>query len=590
MPLPKIKYNEQEPRRTTATGWIKLEQEIDKMPEPWREGELLFLDALRTVRLKETATDIYVLAELTTETKCPHCASASRIKKNGLTEPCLIYDLPVRRKRVSIYYRSQRYFCANCRKPFRQSFADCSANHRMTKRLLAYLEKKSLSIYTTFSEIARETGVREHVIRNIFADQVEELDRKRVIVLPAWIAVDEVYLATGKHKRFVISDPLNGKILDILGSDSWASIREWFKQTKNPGDVKVVSMDMHAPYKSAIEDALPGVEIVADRYHAQKLVNNALREALRIICSTLTVSERKERIRASAILLKSRHDLREPEEKTLNQWFFGMPDLAWAYTLKEDFADLLNLADERLAEKRLALWLERVDEYNRYFCDRYKKKIRASHKDPFGSILISMGRDWTRQILNYVKYKNEFSMKVTNAFAEYANNQIKKGCRLGNGYYFPVLRAKVVFGDFLKEKFIPQPLKPVTKRGRRIWVRKEKVSEQSNVNRIIAARESRNEILQARVNSNPLNNVDYRTRMGPVVEKKLFENQSDPPGEPRSIEIQAAFPKISSKPCDGKMFLTGKKIESNLGQGSLFGMNVRVKPDNSFPSPLKDEF
>lgn len=590
MPLPKLKFNEQEPRRTTATGWTRLEQKIDSMPEPWREGELLFLDALRTVKLKETLTDIYVLAQLLPEVKCPCGASESKLKKNGFTEPYLVYDLPVRDKRVSIYYRAQRYLCSGCQNTFQQSFGDCSANHRMTKRLLAYLEKKSLSIYTTFSGIALETGVREHVIRNVFTDHVDGLYRRRTVILPAWIAVDEVYLATGKHKRFVISDPLGGKILDILGSDSWGSIQEWFKQTENPGAVKIVSMDMHSPYKAAVEDALPGVEIVADRYHAQKLVNNALKEVLRIVSSALTVSERKERIRASSLLLKSKYDLREQEKKTLNYWFSQMPDLARAYTLKEDFANLLHLSDEHLAKKRFSLWLERVEEYNRYFSCQYEKRISAPRKDPFANILISMGRDWTQQILNYIRYKNEFSVKVTNAFAEYANNQIKKGYHLGNGYHFSVLRDKVIFGDFIKEKFSPQPLKPVIQRGKRTWIKKDKSSEKSNVNRIIFARDCRNEILQARIKRNPLNNVNFRTRVEHIVEETPCENQYDPPGEPRSIETREAFPQINIKPRASKKFSPDKKVEANRGQAMLFKTDSPIKTAGSTPPAVQKDF
>lgn len=590
MPLPTLKFNEQEPRRTTATGWKKLERRIDAMPEAWREGELLLLDGLRTIKMKETATDIYVLAELLAEAKCVCGASKSKIKKNGFTEPCLIYDLPVRHKRVNIYYRVQRYLCYDCGESFQQSFTGCSAHHRMTERLLAYLEKTSLNIYTTFSQIARETGVREHVIRNIFTDQIERLYRERVIVLPAWIAIDEMHPASGRHKRLVISDPVNGKILDILGSDSQAGIEEWFRQTENPGGVRVVSMDMHVPYKSAVEKILPKAEIVADRYHAQKLVNKSLKAALRIMARSLTVTERKERIRSSSILLKSRHDLREQEEKTLNRWFFQMPDLAWAYTLKEDFADLLHLCDESLAVKQFALWLERIEEYNRYFGERYKKRIHAPTQNPFGNIIISMGRDWTKQILNYIKYKNEFSTKVTNAFAEYANNQIKKGYRLGNGYHFPVLRAKVIFGDFLREKFVPQPLKPVIKRGRRTWIGKDTISSQSNVNRIVFASDSRNKILQERIEANPINKMIYRRRMDQVVENKPLERHYDPLGEPRSVETQEAFPKISIRQRESKVFINDKKVPLNHGQISLFERNITNEIKNLITPIVKKEF
>lgn len=583
MPIEKVKFKDNEPRRTVAASWTNLEKRLEAEAGVWREGEILFLDNLRTIKLRETATEMHVLAELTAKAKCPHCSTESNFKKNGLTEAYMINDLPVRFKRVSIYYRAQRYSCFKCNQTFQQSFDDCNNTHRMTNRLYAYIEKKSFSIYTTFSELARETGIHEHVIRNIFTKRSIELKNNRVIILPSWIAIDEVYPASRKYKRLVISDPVNGKILDILGEDSQEKIKEWFAGARNRENVRVVSMDMHLPYKAAIEDALPDAEIVVDRYHAQKLVNNALRETLKIISCSLTVSEQKEKMRDLRLLQKNRHALKPEEKKIVDRWFLQMPELDRSYKLKEDFAGIFQLSDMENARKHFSIWLEKVAEFDRYFNQKYKKQIRRPRKEPFAGILISMKEHWFNEILNYVKYKTEFSIKVTNAFAEYANNQIKKGFRRGNGYHFTVLRDKVVFGDFLVEKFVPHPLKSATKRGRRTWTKKPVVSKESNVNRSIKAGEDNNVFIQQRIKKNSMGNKAFQKRMGHMIEKLPFENQYNPPGEPRSVELQESCPKISIKRRESKKFSAEKRVESNPEQTPLFKMDTGIEAVDSTP-------
>ena len=536
MPLPRSKFNIQQPSRTSAAAWNELEKTISALPEPWRESEIVGLENLKTLKFKETETDFIVLAELTSETEC-RCGAAAKFKKNGMTPPQMINDLPIRHKRVSLYYRAQRYFCSGCHATTRQQFPECSDNHRLTQRLVSYIERKSLNIDRTFSGIALETGVREHVIRNIFTDYAIKLQSERTIVAPGWLAFDEVCPTTGKYRRCVISDPENRKILELLGDDKSATIKSWLEQLKELENVKVVSMDMHTPYKAVIEEVLPKAKIVVDRYHAQDLLNNSVKEVLDVIRASLTVSERQRQMRPEHLPLKNRHTLSQENKEVLNRWFAEMPDVARSYTLKEDFADILHLSDKKQGEKRMTLWLEQVREYQQYFYQKYEKQCRKLRRIPFGNILKTVSH-WFHEILNYIEFKNKFSIKVTNAFAEYANNQIKKGFRKGNGYNFEVLRCKVVFGDFLKEKFLPHPLKPKTGRGHRKTLKKAPVNRNSNVNRLIKAREDKDEILTIKTENNPLKKSGYRVRFSHITVEKPFEKQYDPPSSPRSVELQ----------------------------------------------------
>ncbi|OIQ75425.1 hypothetical protein GALL_429090 [mine drainage metagenome] len=75
-------------------------------------------------------------------------------------------------------------------------------------------------------------------------------------------------------------------------------------------------------------------------------------------------------------------------------------------------------------------------------------------RDAF-SDLIRAFTNWQPQILGY------FDRPVTNAYTESLNSLIRVMCRLGRGYSFEALRAKILFTEGvhskIKPKFLRQP-------------------------------------------------------------------------------------------------------------------------------------
>ena len=476
MPLPRLKIRGGEPRRTTDSQWLALERRLDRLPSDWCAGEVLNLPGLKTIKFKETEREVFVLAEPTGEPTDCACGSDT-LKRNGLTAPQRMLDLPVRgSKRTSVYFRAQRYICLACRKTSRQCCRARHEHHLMTARLVEYVERASLDIRKNFHAVARETGVAERVVRNINTAHTERLEKNRIIETPRWIAIDEVYPKSGKKARCVVTDPEKRRVVDLLPTINTDTLKLWLLQLPGRERVEVVSMDMCPGFRAAVKQMLPGARVVADRYHVQNLLNTALKETLDVVRESLTAKEREQYMRHEYLLLKSRFKLstdRPPtarrrgsaasERQAVAHWFNEMPDVARAYTLKEDFASLLQSSDRQRAERLARVWLEQARVFADYVLTRYAKQCKAVGKKPFGSVVKTI-TGWFEQILNYVEYKNRFRIKVTNAFAEYANREIKRAERMGNGYNFDVLRAKLVYGEFVHEIKRPHPLKRTKKR------------------------------------------------------------------------------------------------------------------------------
>lgn len=464
MPLPRLKSSRTDLKKPPAISQSWLDQSLEEIGGAWSsDGEILNLPRWRTLKYKEREHDIIICAELMTEPEhaCRCGAFASELGRHGHAEPICIYDLPVRYKRTRIYCKLQRFRCTACGKTTQQPVSGLDEQHRMTSRLVKYLERESFNISKTFSILADEVGISISLIRNMFTARAEQLEKIRRIETPEWLAMDEVYIRS--KARAIITDPVRRQVVDILPSNSQDVVSKWLLQIPNRSSVKMVTIDMWPSYLGAIRRLLPQAVIVVDRYHVHNLLNCAIKDVLRLLRSRMSYSEQREHMRDPHLLFKSRYHLSgEPEisergrhkmsqKQVVEKWLSDVPELATAYQLKEDFSDILQMEDRHQAEVEVSLWLDRVREFVIASRMRLQKELGGRGEVPFSNVLTTI-KTWSEYILNYISHKRLFGLKPTNGFAEAANGQIKRAQRLGNSYSFEVIRAKAVHGGVLVKR------------------------------------------------------------------------------------------------------------------------------------------
>jgi transposase len=491
MPLPRSRSSSK-PRKPRATKWLKLERRIEKLDGVWCEGEVLNLPGWKTIKYKETLHDVIVLAEPSTEPSLP-CGCSTEAPRGqgwGYTDPSYVRDIQIRSKRTRIYFRLQRRHCSTCGKTIQQTPPAVDEKYKQTARLVEYIEMETLNIFRNFSHVANEVGCSELTVRKIYTANVLRLERGRVIETPQWLAIDEVY---PKHREIVygvISDPERRQVIEILADNTGKTVIAWLIQLPNRDMVLLVTMDMWPAYRLAVQRAFPNARIVVDRYHVHNMLNVALKSVLQVVRDSLTNLEHREYMRREKLLLKNYRRLckkgkkdkkngkpRPSEKAQVTKWLRDVPDLAKAYNLKKALSDILQLSDRGKAELLVDLWLKQVEEFVEYFRGKYQKKYRGKWEDPFGNVPTTF-RKWREEILSYIDFKGRFRLNPTNAFAEFANKQIKKAFRMGNGYSHEVLRAKVIYGGILVNRRPPHPLdKKWTRTKRDRAARKGSVSE-----------------------------------------------------------------------------------------------------------------
>ena len=200
--------------------------------------------------------------------------------------------------------------------------------------------------------------------------------------------------------------------------------------------VKEVNVDMAANMHYAIAKSFPRAEVVVDRFHVQKLAQEALQdirisyrwEALDQEAKAIKLAKKNNKLyksesfsngdtrrqllaRSRYLLFKSREKWSQSQNVRAKILFYNYPEIEKAYNLVHRLRCILNQQyDKDTARLSLAKWFNQVDAY---------LWEREPGKNPFLSVLNSF-EVYSDKILNY------FNNRSTNAFAESFNAKIKR--------------------------------------------------------------------------------------------------------------------------------------------------------------------
>ncbi len=385
-------------------------------------ANILNLPGYTVLRVEETEHDYHVKAE--TSSPAGHCQSCGARDPVGYgRSEVLIHDLAMHGKRIGIYVDARRLRCKGCGKTFMETLPAVNPNRAMTERLVAWIGPQALK--RTFTSIAEEIGVTEGTIRNVFSDYVNDLERTVRFETPKWMGIDEIHII--KRPRAVISNLQNNTAVNLLPDRYKKTVSAYLASLPGKSGVRCVAIDMWEPYRDAVREALPEAIVVVDKFHVQRMGNQGLDEFRRSLGRAATADEKRRKAagvkKDLALFRKRERDLTVQEQFLLSGWLNNIPELAEAYRLKESYYDIYEAASKEDAAARYDAWA---------------KSITPEFRLAFGPILTAWG-NWQPNILAY------FDHRITNAFTESLNGLIRVMNRLGRGYSFEVLRARILF-------------------------------------------------------------------------------------------------------------------------------------------------
>jgi transposase len=387
-------------------------------------ANILNLPSYTVTKVHETEHDYSIYATVNAiVSRCPTCGS-TRLNGFGRREQ-MVRDLPAHGKRVAIYVDTRRFKCLDCSAggvvTFSEPLPDVDGRRAMTSRLVKWIGQQALK--RTFASIAEEVGCVEGTVRLIFSDHVNELEKNVRFETPTWMGIDEIHLI---RPRCVISNIRSNTIVNLLPNRDKKTVINYLGNLDGRHAVQTVAMDMWTPYRDAVQSVMPDARIVIDKFHVVRMANDAVEKVRKSLRESLTPKQRRGLMHDRFVLLKRERDLNDKERLLLSGWMANYPELGEAYRLKEAFYGVyegMGTADQALA--RYAAWRRSVT-----------PEVHDAYSD-----LIRAFTNWQPHILAY------FEHPVTNAYTESLNSLIRVMNRLGRGYSFEALRAKILFTE-----------------------------------------------------------------------------------------------------------------------------------------------
>ncbi len=387
---------------------------------------LLNLPSLNILEVNETEDSYHIEAESSSPLldMCDQCGFDGEYLSKFGTKKQLYADTPMHGKRVAITFRKQRYRCKNCGTTCYEILLHMNDRRLATQRLIDYVSQQSLS--RTFTSIAKEVGMDEKTVRNIFRDYVNFLYEHFRNETPKWLGIDEIHII---KPRCVLTNIEENTIFDMLENRNKETLLKYLSKLPNRDQIQYVAMDMWTPYKDAVKAMMPQAMIVVDKFHVVRMANTALEDIRKAHRKEIDPKQRRQLMRDRYVLLKRQHDLTAQDMLLLDLWTANYPKLKMAYDLKEDFFKIWDSNS-------------RLEAYDKY--QHWLRRIPDEMKAPFKPIVTAM-KNWEDEVFNY------FDHPVTNAYTESVNNLIRLANRIGRGYSFEALKAKILFTEGIRK-------------------------------------------------------------------------------------------------------------------------------------------
>ncbi|NNM52485.1 MAG: transposase, partial [Pseudomonadales bacterium] len=217
----------------------------------------------------------------------------------------------------------------------------------------------------------------------------------------------------------------NNTIVELLPNRNKETVVRYLSHLEGKERIQYVAMDMWRPYLDACQTVIPGAKVIIDKFHAVKMANEAMERVRKSLRESLTPKQRRGLMHDRFVLLKRERDLNDKEQLQLSGWVKNYDELGLAYKLKEEFFGIYDAESPDEAQGRFLHW---------------KSQITPEVADAFHD-LVRAWENWTPWIIGY------FDHPITNAYTESLNGLIRVMNRLGRGYSFEALRAKILFAE-----------------------------------------------------------------------------------------------------------------------------------------------
>ena len=367
---------------------------------------------------------VLVLSMCPTKSKqpCPCChTQAFVICKGSRQKLRQVRHLRCFNRETILLIPMKRLFCKQCEVSFTYQYAFLTGKTRYTNDYKRELSKPlvgtTVKQLTDTFKVPYSTG--ERFIKQHLAHLIPSIQRKVIAAAQGStrliLGIDDFAIRKGHTYNTGFHDLRNGNLLTLVMGRTYQTLIQnqgLMKQLKELKPYAVV-MDLARSYHKFVAEVFPDAIRIADRFHVNRYLTDALQAVRRRISLSLTPESRKYLKRNKNLIGKRYDSLSEKEERKLGKLLSYSKELTEVYTIKESLINWYELSDETNSYRRLIQWIARAKALN-------IPELTEALK-PF--------ENWTEEISNYHK------CRYTNGSVEGRNNKIKTLIR--RSYFLP---------------------------------------------------------------------------------------------------------------------------------------------------------
>jgi transposase len=344
---------------------------------------------------------------------CPRCGQVSTTMHDA-KERC-IRHLDIWGKTTFVHFPMRRFDCGQCKKPFTEKLSWIESKRRTSTAYELHVYEQCK--HTNQATVAEREGLHPETVKAIFQRWAKRAEKQHRRSRVHCLGVDEISLRKG-HQQFalVLTDLERHCVIAVLPERTQTAFEQWL-DALSEGErkaIRVVMIDMWGPYRGVVKAKLPWAEIVADRFHVMKQLNEAITRVRRNLQAQADKTHRTLLKGMRWILVRNRAELSPEEEARLQAVLDAFPVLRSVYLLKEKFRLILDkIKDRQRAARFLQAW---VWEAQASGIAQLVKFTQMLH-------------NWWEELLNY------FNEGFTSGVVEGLNNAIRGTIRRAYGYH-----------------------------------------------------------------------------------------------------------------------------------------------------------
>lgn len=338
---------------------------------------------------------------------CPRCATPSKVRAGRAYTT--VREAPIRETPLWLRIHKHRYFCQTCRKPFTEPVEGIWPRRRSTGHFRQAVANDCKN-YASLSLVGTHHSCSSGFVYKVHYDLLAvKLQDRRQIRWPQILGIDEHFFTRRNgYAEFatVFCDLKKRRLFEMCHGKDTKSIWEAVSHYPGREDVKMVVIDLSNGYLSVVRKLFPNAKIIADKFHALRLLTPALMKLRK------QINGNKLDLKQRRLLLKNREDLKYSDKKQMDAFLEKHPELEELYWYKERLRAFYKSRHQRQARIHLQKFIE----------DLRQSKQEAA---------LRLGRTlekWQDQLLEY------FKNKWTNGFTEATNGNAKALQRRARGF------------------------------------------------------------------------------------------------------------------------------------------------------------